>query len=139
MIRSDYEAKTVEDLDLIALDLIKHYPNGTTVLLIGTLASGKSTLVGVVAKKLGIETTASPTFGVMHEYAPNFRHYDLYRIGSEEFFAKGLHETIDNGWNMIEWSDKKIENYLTEYGIPYIKIEIEIVDNRRILKVSNAE
>lgn len=134
---STYKISTIDELNQIASDLISSYPNGTTVLLNGTLASGKTTLVNYIATKLDILATASPTFGIMHEYRDDFRHLDLYRVGSEGFFERGLHEMIGDGWTMIEWADEKIERYLTECGIRYTKIFITLDGETRTFEVSN--
>lgn len=134
-----YSAKTPSDLAKISSDLISRYPNGTTVLLVGTLASGKSTLVSQIATDLGIEQTSSPTFGIMHEYAPNFRHYDLYRVGSDGFFAKGLHESLEDGWNMIEWADERVEKYLIDHRFEFVKITIDLMKDSRNFEVTYAD
>lgn len=133
-----YQIKCVEELEQIADDLIANYPNGTTILLEGDLGSGKSSLVYALANKLGIKNASSPTFGVMHELANNFRHYDIYRVESDGFFAKGLHETLEDGWNLIEWSDSKIERFLQTNGFDFIKISIVMVGNKRLIKVVDA-
>jgi tRNA threonylcarbamoyl adenosine modification protein YjeE len=126
--------KTPQDFDPICRDLLARYPSGAIALLSGVLGAGKTAFVKRFASIVGITETASPSFGIMHEYAPNFRHFDLYRVGSETFFARGLHETLESGWNFIEWADEAIENYLSKISAQCVKIAIELDGDRRLVK-----
>ncbi|MDR0664738.1 MAG: tRNA (adenosine(37)-N6)-threonylcarbamoyltransferase complex ATPase subunit type 1 TsaE [Helicobacteraceae bacterium] len=126
-----------EAFDPICRDLLSRRKEGAVVLLSGVLGAGKTTFVRRFALALETTDVASPSFGVMHEYAPNLRHFDLYRVGSEAFFARGLQETLDSGWNFIEWADKKIEDYLKNNAIAYVKINIELKDNLRLVSVGD--
>lgn len=83
-------------------------PNGSTVLLLGDLGAGKTTLVRGVAESLGItEKITSPTFNIMKIYLKGSKplvHIDAYRledndadIGLDEFIG------INRGLTFIEW------------------------------------
>ncbi|MDR2033952.1 MAG: tRNA (adenosine(37)-N6)-threonylcarbamoyltransferase complex ATPase subunit type 1 TsaE [Helicobacteraceae bacterium] len=128
-------AKSPEDFDPICRDLISRYQDGIVVILSGVLGAGKTAFVKRFALAFSAKEAASPTFGIMHEYAPNLRHFDLYRIGSEDFFARGLYEELDSGWSFIEWADETIENYLKKSAIKFIKITIELDGDLRLIGV----
>lgn len=132
-----YHAATPEALDPIARDLLRDYPQGIVVLLKGNLGAGKSTFVGRFTAIMAPEaTTTSPTFSVMHEYAEGIYHYDIYRIGSEDFIARGLHENLESpGFHFLEWADERIERLLEESGIPYITLEITQDKEKRTIHV----
>ncbi|MDR2153083.1 MAG: tRNA (adenosine(37)-N6)-threonylcarbamoyltransferase complex ATPase subunit type 1 TsaE [Helicobacteraceae bacterium] len=128
-------AANPEALDPICADLLSRFKDGTIALLSGVLGAGKTEFVKRFALALGVTEVASPSFGIMHEYAPNLRHFDLYRVGSETFFARGLQETLESGWNFIEWADEAIENYLKKNAIAYIKIAIELRGDLRLISI----
>lgn len=133
-----FEAETVEALDPIARFLLEHYPQGIVVLLKGNLGAGKSTFVKrFVALKNPKAQTASPTFAILHEYGEDICHYDIYRVGSGEFIARGLFETLEKpGFHFIEWADETIESLLKSYGIDYITLSITQEKEKRIFDVA---
>lgn len=72
----------------------------------GNLGAGKTTLIKILAKKLGIvDSISSPTFSYVNEYDHKIFHFDCYRLQSiEEALDFGLEEYLDSGkmcW--IEW------------------------------------
>ena len=114
------------------------YPNGIIVLLKGDLGAGKSTFVqNFVKLKNPAHTASSPTFTIVHEYGDDIFHYDLYRIGSDEFISRGLAELLEKaGYHFLEWADEKIEKLLSAYGIDWITISITQDKERRIFNVT---
>ncbi|MDR1452145.1 MAG: tRNA (adenosine(37)-N6)-threonylcarbamoyltransferase complex ATPase subunit type 1 TsaE [Helicobacteraceae bacterium] len=124
-------AENPEDFDPICRWLLASRKEGIA-LLSGVLGAGKTTFVKRFALQLGLTEAASPSFGIMHEYAPNLRHFDLYRVGGEAFFARGLQDTLESGWNFIEWADKAVEDYLQKGGASYIKIHIDLDGDKRV-------
>ena len=85
---------------------------GETLLLVGDLGAGKTTLVRGVAQGFGVPSGVvnSPTFTFVQEYTGNhpLMHVDLYRIEHPEERAQlGLAELF-NGTNVvvIEWADR---------------------------------
>ncbi len=110
------------------------------ILLKGTLASGKTTLVKEFVKSLGLDDkVSSPTFSVMNSYGDRVFHYDIYNEGSDKFFESGLLENLDNeGFHLIEWADEKLENVLKSYGFSYTVVEITPKENKREYKIYEA-
>jgi len=132
-----FEVPTEKELDAVARYVHDHYPQGIVVLLKGNLGAGKSTFVKHFAALFapGSET-ASPTFSLMHEYGEGVCHYDIYRIGSGEFIARGLVENLENpGFHFVEWADDAIESLLNTYGIDYMTIAITQEKEKRIFDV----
>ena len=125
-----------DQYDAVCAELIDRYENGVVVLLAGALGAGKTAFVKRFAAVLGARTGAvyeasSPSFGVMHEYAENLRHFDLYRVGSGEFFARGLAEYLEGGWAFVEWADEALEAYLRREGTEFVKVAFELDGERR--------
>ena len=86
---------------------------GMTVALVGTLGSGKTTLVkGIVAGRLPAAAVhvKSPSFTVINQYpgAVPIYHIDCYRIDDPAELAYiGIDECIfGTGITVIEWADK---------------------------------
>ncbi|WP_255039021.1 tRNA (adenosine(37)-N6)-threonylcarbamoyltransferase complex ATPase subunit type 1 TsaE [Lacihabitans soyangensis] len=89
----------------------------------GNLGAGKTTLIKILAKKLGIiDPISSPTFSYVNEYDHKIFHFDCYRLQSvEEALDFGLEEYLDSGkmcW--VEWPQ------IIESIIPLPKLEIVI-------------
>ena len=89
----------------------------------GNLGAGKTTLIKILAKKLGIiDPISSPTFSYVNEYDHKIFHFDCYRLRSvEEALDFGLEEYLDSGkmcW--IEWPQ------IIESIIPRPRLEIVI-------------
>lgn len=130
----------LDQLDTLTDEIIHNFSNGV-VILQGDLASGKTTFVKAIAKKLGLdEDVTSPTFSLQQCYAQNFFHYDIYNHGLEHFISLGMLEELDKeGLHFIEWGDEELENLLISAGIDVLRIEIEkISDNQREYKVHYA-
>ena len=117
--------------------LAKIVPNGTTLLLLGDLGAGKTTLVRGVAKGLNItEVIQSPTFNIMKIYLKGNRpliHIDAYRLADLNTDI-GLDEYIgyETGITVIEWP-MFIENLLPKDAY---KVTLErIGDNERKITI----
>jgi tRNA threonylcarbamoyladenosine biosynthesis protein TsaE len=107
--------RTASEEETIALGerLAQTLPRGATVLLIGNLGAGKTTLTKGIVKGLGAaqpEEVSSPTFTLIHEYGspPVVYHVDLYRLESARDAATlGLDELFDSpAMVLIEWGEK---------------------------------
>jgi len=130
-------------LQSVCEHLLAIFPNGGVVLLRGTLGSGKTTLVKQMVLHLGaLEGATSPTFAIMHTYDHTrvaVHHYDIYRIGSEEFMNRGLaHELEVEGFHFVEWGDDCLATLLAQSGIAYLDLSFTLDGDQRTLKVNDA-
>jgi tRNA threonylcarbamoyladenosine biosynthesis protein TsaE len=113
----------------------------TIVLLNGTLASGKTTLVKNLVKSLGIsESVTSPTFAIQTVYDSRVYHYDIYNKSLDEFISLGLLEELDrDAIHIIEWAGDRLEDIVVDYGFYTIKIDIEVKESSRVYKIERIE
>lgn len=111
---------------------------GDTVLLVGPLGSGKTTLVRAIAAALGVEPAgvSSPTFVLINEYEPSggragstpLVHVDAYRLDED-----AGREALDQlGWDraagpgvitLIEWGER-VASLLSDASEP-ARLELE--------------
>ena len=103
------------------------------ILLNGTLASGKTTLVKAIAKYLDIkDEVTSPTFAIQTIYNNKnnkIYHYDIYNKSLEEFISLGFLDELDKpALHIVEWGDIKLKNILIEYGFNIINVDIKILN-----------
>lgn len=129
----------LNELDRLIIAIKESLPDDKIILLNGTLASGKTTLVKKFATSLGITETSSPTFSIVNNYENKIYHYDLYNDGVDKFLELGLLEGLeDDVFHFIEWADEKFEKMLIKYDFSFMRININIVDDmRREYKLSN--
>lgn len=121
--------------------LVKILPKEGIILLRGTLASGKTTLVKAIVKNLGSKSeVSSPTFSILNEYDKNIFHYDIYQCKTDGFLKQGLLENLsENGLHLIEWANEDFAEILDKLGFEYCIVEIEYQDNKRLYKVRENE
>ena len=92
----------------------KNLPPGSTLLLVGNLGTGKTSLVQGIGRGLEIdEPIVSPTFTLINEYQTGripLYHLDLYRLEPSqidalypEIYWSG--EEVEPGITAIEWSE----------------------------------
>ncbi len=131
--------KVFEELVDITKYIEEILPNGGIVLLVGDLASGKTTLVQNFVKSLGLKDEAtSPTFSILNIYDDRVYHYDIYNEGSDKFMQSGLLENLElEGYHFIEWADEKLEALMLVTGFEFIKVNIEHREKNRVYKVSH--
>lgn len=106
-------------------------------LFYGTMGCGKTTLIKVLAKELGVtDRVSSPTFSLVNEYQSDkgntLYHFDFYRIKKEEEALDiGIDEYFySDNYCFVEWP-KKIEN-LVPLNAVAIHIKVNN-DNTRTL------
>jgi len=114
----DYLKNIIKDKDII-------------VLLVGDLASGKTTLVKEYVKSLDLNCcVTSPTFAIQSIYNNNIFHYDIYNHGLEHFISLGMLEELEkDGLHLVEWGDENLVSILTNAGIQTMTIDIKRTDN----------
>jgi tRNA threonylcarbamoyladenosine biosynthesis protein TsaE len=105
--------RTASEEETIALGerLAASLPRPACVLLEGHLGAGKTTLAKGIVKGLGAaapEEVTSPTFTLIHEYAPDVIHIDLYRIEeARDLDTLGLDEIFDrHAVVLVEWGER---------------------------------
>ena len=107
--------RTASEEETIAVgeSLAHTLPPGATVLLIGNLGAGKTTLTKGIVQGLGAaaaEEVSSPTFTLIHEYGspPCVYHVDLYRLdGARDAATLGLDELFDSpAMVIVEWGER---------------------------------
>jgi tRNA threonylcarbamoyladenosine biosynthesis protein TsaE len=105
--RTSSEEETIALGHRLAQDLIRP----VTVLLIGDLGAGKTTLTKGIVEGLGAareDEVSSPTFTLIHEYGSDVYHIDLYRLETEsQVMTLGLDELLGrNAVVLIEWGER---------------------------------
>lgn len=123
-------------------ELIEVLPKEGIVLLKGTLASGKTTLVRAISKFHGVkENVTSPTFSIMQIYNADVKifHYDIYQNGVSALITNGLFENLfEDGLHLVEWGDDELENLLKKYNLNFTIIKIKIFKDYRKYEVECA-
>ena len=133
----EFLIKKIEDLEAVAASLLPIIRGHRKVALIGEIGAGKTTLVKILCRMLGVEeVTSSPTFSIINEYQGErnrIYHIDLYRLQSEEeIISIGLLELLEqeNDYCFIEWPNL-VENYLPIDTL-WLKIEVNQNVERKI-------
>ena len=124
------EVNNLKDLQKV-IECVKD-SNKHIIILSGTLGSGKTTFVKEFVKSQNItKEVNSPTFSIQNIYG-NIYHYDLYNKTTQDFIRLGMLEEFEKeGYHFIEWGEG-LEKYLKQFGFEYLKIEINIKENKRI-------
>lgn len=129
---------SIQDIEKIAINLIKQFPNHRIFALYGKMGAGKTTFIKAICSVLGsTDNVTSPTFALINEYnsadLSSIFHFDFYRIESmEEAYDLGYEDYLYSGsYCFIEWPEM-IEPLLPE-NIVKIKIEVQADESRVIL------
>ena len=122
----------IDQLPKIAENLLKEIGDRKKIVLEGDLGAGKTTLVKVLCKQLGVEeVVTSPTFSIINEYqvSANERvyHLDLYRIKNlDEAINLGIEDYLyDSSYCFIEWPEVIEPLWPKEL----VKINLQIIDD----------
>lgn len=135
-----FEVKTENELPIVAEYIRSSYGNGGVFLLDGDLGYGKTAFVRAFASLVGFGgEVSSPTFAVMNEYGGKIFHYDFYNFGTSAYFEKGMFEYLEQrGWHFMEWADDKIEKFLQNIGMKFVRITITKEGETRFYRIENA-
>jgi len=134
-LKEKYLIKNLVGLRKLAKELAFYLKPNTFLLLQGNLGSGKTTLVQMIAKQLGIEQVVnSPTFTICQQYEidPDYQlnHFDFFRLSSGDDLDI-FQEIAQNNLNIIEWPEKSPQFW---QGKDCIKVEmIEKEKNTRLV------
>jgi len=114
-VKKEYNLSQIDEIAKVILAESEH----KIITFHGEMGVGKTTLIKVLAKQLGVnELTSSPTFSIVNEYhAPNdiLYHFDCYRMeNEEEAYDIGIEDYLySDAWCFIEWPER-IKNLLPE-------------------------
>lgn len=123
------------DLRAVATQLLEQLSAKALLLLSGPMGVGKTTFVRSIAKELGLDSIASPSFAIHHRYQSaqeSLDHIDLYRLEDEEDLeSSGFWDLFEQqqGWIVIEWADRLDPEFLPEDWSPCF-IEFEYIDSK---------
>jgi len=134
-----FHTKSEEETIALGEEIARELPPKATVLLIGNLGAGKTTLAKGIAQGLGavtVDEVSSPTFTLIHEYSDRLYHIDLYRLDTAAQVATlGLDEIFDReAIVLVEWGERFPE--LMPAARIEIRLEPEGDENRRIEIIS---
>ena len=135
---------TASAADTIALGARLAPDLNGTVLLIGNLGAGKTTLVKGIVEGLGVaseDEVSSPTFTLIHEYGdpPRIYHIDLYRLDTaREVESLGLEDLFQTGnLILVEWGERfpsLMPVPRTEIAITLNPDETRTIEWRRVIE-----
>ncbi len=130
-----------EEIPDIADLIIKQIPYVKYVTFTGSLGAGKTTLIGTILKKLGVnDPICSPTYTYMNTYKYQqltLYHFDLYRLASlDEFIQAGFDDYLfaEDSFCFIEWPEI-IQSVLTD-NVCHVALEYDKENTRYITIVS---
>lgn len=104
---------TLEEVPVIAQQLLALFDRCKVFTFTGTLGAGKTTLIRTMLREIGVkEPITSPTFTYVNVYTLDYDrilyHFDLYRIKTmDDFVSAGFDEYLyaPNAWCFIEWPE----------------------------------
>jgi len=117
--------ENAEDMVSFGNTIAANFKLGDVVALVGNLGAGKTHLTQGIARHFNYtDPVTSPTFGLIHEYAPSpIIHADLYRMEKcEELLSIGWEDYLEReAILVVEWADRFPE--LMPENTHWIKIE----------------
>lgn len=128
----------LNDLQAVAIDVLKKYSESRVFALFGEMGSGKTTFIKAICEQLGVvDVVSSPTFAIINEYldsgGESVFHFDFFRLKNRnELMDIGYEDYLYSGdYCFIEWPEK-YEELLPENCV-YIKIKIDYADQSRLI------
>lgn len=124
----DFRCQKEEDVFNLGVYLASYFAKNITVLLKGTLGSGKTLLIRGMTHFFSVPAyqVSSPSFAIVHDYQGSccIKHLDLYRLTTiEEWYHLGIEELLGKTLVFIEWPE------IIESKIPLPIVEISITIN----------
>ncbi len=106
----NFETHSEEETIALGEMLARILPSKATVLLIGNLGAGKTTIAKGFVQGRGVDPdeVSSPTYTLIHEYGAKVYHIDLYRLDEAAQVANlGLDEIFDqDALVLVEWGER---------------------------------
>lgn len=141
MIKNTFRCKSVDELEEIAANTLKLFPDEKLFFLSGKMGVGKTTFIRAFCKKLGVvDVVNSPTFSIINEYktgaGESIYHFDLYRIKkSSEILDIGYEDYLySDNICLIEWPELAMDLLPSSYVL--INIELDEGTGDRIFELS---
>jgi tRNA threonylcarbamoyladenosine biosynthesis protein TsaE len=143
MIIFEKDITNLEQLPIVAKELLAAFPKTRTFAFYAEMGAGKTTFIKALCEELNAtDVVNSPTFAIINEYRtkqqqPIF-HFDFYRLknlkevcdlGCEDYFYSG-------NYCFLEWAEL-VEPLLPKH---FLKIEITVSDtkNRKLSAIQIA-
>lgn len=130
--------KNESELPQVAQQILQQC-HSKTIVFIGQMGAGKTTLIKELCKQLGVkDQTSSPTFAIINEYRDKqnkpIYHFDLYRLKNlNEVFDLGYEDYFYSGhYCFVEWPQ------IMEKHLPpnYCTVKIDIEGASRVFTIS---
>lgn len=128
----------ISELQELSKTILTNRKDRNIICFYGEMGVGKTTLIKVICKELGVEdNVSSPTFSIVNEYVAleggSVYHFDFYRLeDEEEALDMGYEEYFYNGaLCLIEWPEK-IPSLLPE---KVMKVKITKEKESRIIEI----
>lgn len=135
-----FEIQGIEGWDAVAAHVIEHVHAPLILALSGPLGAGKTTLVQVLARLLGVEDRPrSPTFSLLRVYPlpkeqhgiRRLVHIDAYRLEkASDLYALDLEGELAEPGTLValEWPEQ-VGGALTKFGVPLLNLKIQLMEN----------
>ncbi len=138
----EIRCKGIDELDLIAKELIRLNPDKRIYTLSGPMGSGKTTLIQALCRQLDVaDVVNSPTFSIVNEYLTSkgnsVFHFDLYRLRkAEELMDIGYEDYFySNDYCFIEWPELAAD--LIPDGSVHLDIKVAEPGQERLITVGS--
>jgi tRNA threonylcarbamoyladenosine biosynthesis protein TsaE len=136
----DIPVANLNELPYIAKLAITFAGDLKTFLFYAPMGAGKTTFIKELCSALGShDNFNSPSYSIVNEYTGDRKkiyHFDLYRLtNTEELMDLGIEEYLDsNNYCFFEWPERA-EEFVVK---PHVKIEIELGENIRYIRISKS-
>ena len=128
----------ISELNDLSKKILQIRNDRDIICLYGEMGVGKTTLIKVICKEIGVEdNVSSPTFSIVNEYVTiegtSVYHFDFYRLeNEEEALDMGFEEYLyKNNLCFIEWPEK-IPSLIPE---EVLKVKITKEKESRIIEI----